>query len=337
MNFENILKYIKSPAKLLEISYQDLKELVDIYPYSQNLWQLLLYKSKIEGRNDTELLLQRVSTYSIDRDFLFTKLHDEKFLKEEEVEAVHDVLELMDLEEIIQTVGHVAEEEETDIIARKAEAIPLPVSDNEPESKVADYIEPETQHEEKDLLEKLVESIPDDEFDNEQITEEGRELFSKEEFTGFVEWIKESSAENSKEPEEEITLEEVVDWQKEEKKEKKKHAKKKTKKIQRKSFQRWQLERHENEDQSLDGLITKMVGKKKKEEKTKKKDLAKVLAKKSVSVNKEIVSEVLAKIHVNQGNYKEAIEMYGKLVLLFPEKKAHFESEIENIKKKIVE
>lgn len=57
-------------------------------------------------------------------------------------------------------------------------------------------------------------------------------------------------------------------------------------------------------------------------------------AKKSLEDSVDIVSETLAKIHVMQGNYSQAIAAYQQLSLLYPEKKVFFASQIEKIKEK---
>ena len=57
-------------------------------------------------------------------------------------------------------------------------------------------------------------------------------------------------------------------------------------------------------------------------------------AKKSLELNHDIVTETLAEIHVQQGNYPKAIEIYQKLMLLNPEKKLFFASRIEFINQK---
>ena len=49
------------------------------------------------------------------------------------------------------------------------------------------------------------------------------------------------------------------------------------------------------------------------------------------------VSETLAKIFAVQGNYPKAIFAYEQLILLIPEKKAFFASQIQELKKKITQ
>lgn len=67
-------------------------------------------------------------------------------------------------------------------------------------------------------------------------------------------------------------------------------------------------------------------------EKSKETFKTKEFAKKSLSLNNEIVSETLAKLLVQQERYSKAIEMYGKLILKFPDLEAKFAEEIERIK-----
>jgi hypothetical protein len=54
-------------------------------------------------------------------------------------------------------------------------------------------------------------------------------------------------------------------------------------------------------------------------------------AKKSIQKSENLVSETLAKIYVIQKNYSQAIHAYEKLILLYPEKKTFFASQIEKI------
>ena len=52
----------------------------------------------------------------------------------------------------------------------------------------------------------------------------------------------------------------------------------------------------------------------------------------SLEEDEEMVSETLAHLHLMQKNYGEAVRIYEKLSLLFPEKKAYFANQINMIK-----
>ena len=62
------------------------------------------------------------------------------------------------------------------------------------------------------------------------------------------------------------------------------------------------------------------------------KGIAQQLAERSVSENKDVISETLARLLVKQGYKEKAIVMYERLCLAFPDKSAYFAAEIEKLK-----
>jgi len=58
-------------------------------------------------------------------------------------------------------------------------------------------------------------------------------------------------------------------------------------------------------------------------------------AKESVDEKKMPVSETLAQVFALQGNINKAIHVYEQLILIFPEKKSFFATQIRNLKRKL--
>jgi hypothetical protein len=138
--------------------------------------------------------------------------------------------------------------------------------------------------------------------------------------SSFLSWLQEKNrdsdnrekAVDAEEEKKEMTDEEKIEKQKKIKKEKKKRkkAKKKAKKAKKKAKKE-----------------------RKKKEKARKKRL-KELLNSSTEIGDEIASETLAKLLAHQGHTERAIEMYEKLILLFPKKSSYFAEIIENLEEK---
>jgi pentatricopeptide repeat protein len=78
----------------------------------------------------------------------------------------------------------------------------------------------------------------------------------------------------------------------------------------------------------------KMEEKRRHRKKKKQKPSSKVdeIVLQSITENGNLVSETLAKVLVQQGQYEKAEEMYRRLMLVFPEKSDYFAQQILNIK-----
>lgn len=100
MNSETFAQFLKTPAYLYRISYQELKSLVVQYPYCQNLRFLLLKKSQTDQNPEYERNLQMAATYSINRGFLYEQLYSSVNtpINRESNVATEDELLLKDLD-----------------------------------------------------------------------------------------------------------------------------------------------------------------------------------------------------------------------------------------------
>lgn len=110
MTKDHLLKYLRDPNYLNQISYQELKTLVAEYPSSLSLRYLLALKSKQENNEDYQRQLAFLSTYSIDRSQLF-EVFNKRELQEMLPEGVvleEDYLELRELSELERELGTIA-------------------------------------------------------------------------------------------------------------------------------------------------------------------------------------------------------------------------------------
>lgn len=92
--------------------------------------------------------------------------------------------------------------------------------------------------------------------------------------------------------------------------------------------------RHEDGTALLPAVLPGSLEKYREGKKKKKKKKTKQLVKASVRKNENVATETLARLLALQGHGEEAIEMYERLQLLYPEKKATFAAQIELIKSK---
>lgn len=99
MTKENLLRYLRDPEYLHQISYQELKTLVAEHPNSYTLRHLLAVKSRQEGNDDYQRQKEFAALYSIDRPHLFDVLSKSEILETlpEGVLLQEDFLELKEL------------------------------------------------------------------------------------------------------------------------------------------------------------------------------------------------------------------------------------------------
>jgi hypothetical protein len=105
MNAHTFASFLEDPSKLRQIPYQDLKDLVEEYPYCQPLRVMLLQKSQMEGRPDFAANLNAAAAYLPDRTLLYLLVREFQSLQTGaalfNMEEEEERLELKALSEIL--------------------------------------------------------------------------------------------------------------------------------------------------------------------------------------------------------------------------------------------
>lgn len=336
---EKIATLIRDPRESSETYLGDLESLVEKYPYCSSLYILALKGAANSGSVGFEDKLKNAAAHVADRAHLFNIINDSSPneisnseleqaetmqteanpVSTEEVVAKEPVIEKEVLAETPieksklsekvsedekvesdENLDSASEELNTDILSHA-----VSVAFEHSAESVIPIDENETSEEEVES--KLKESIePANDLSSEKpISEVNR---STENLT-FIQWLqlkktKSSAADSSKESED-------------------------------KAADSFNLEIKESSKSEINDLLDKFISEEPSISKPNKAFYSpSENAKKSLEESTDIVSETLAKIHVMQGNYSKATAAYKQLILLYPEKKAFFASQIEKIKQK---
>jgi len=313
LNSSYIHSKIIAPEACVSEDSLNFKELMELYPYASSF--SLLYIKSLANSGDVRLEseLEKISFQINDRSILHRLIHSKKVLNSESeiiTEPIEDILEI----EKEGTENKIASIEtptndsdsQTDINSTKIEEVP--------KSTIL-TVENRTE----DLLDKLITAAAISSTFVEQEIESLPELVKEETF------VPQNSSENKSE-----------DLEKDEKsvgaseQENNSISSPKSFTSWLKSSANFETEHsEENEDEKKNPeYYTFEKPKKEFFSPTKK-------AKESLDENKMPVSETLAKIFALQGNFSKAIYVYEQLILIFPEKKTFFATQIKNLKKKI--
>ena len=355
MTKENLLKYLRDPEYLHQISYQELKTLVAEHPNSSSLRFLLAIKSKQENNDDFQRQLEFLSLYSIDRSHLFDVFTKEELMNSlpSEILLQEDYLELKELSALEKelnvigvstlTAGVAAKELEltnSNSISTPPIATTLDIEETSEDFYILDF--------EEDLEETIdQEAVPTDrvknnlaeiealfeEFDTDDPSVEanGNGASEADIIKNTIPLIVTNGQTNEDEAEE-LGIQKAIDELK-------------SSPIPKTSFSTWYRSPTEdfagfdligfNSKGIIDELAktkktTKSIAPKKTDEAE---DIQKVVVKaeESLIFEEDIASETLAKLLILQGHYSKAIAMYEHLSLIFPEKSSLFAAEIQKI------
>lgn len=349
MNLENFHEFLKEPANLHRVSYQELKSLVAAYPYSTNLRILLLLKSKLDKHPELSRNLSLAATYTADRSLLYKIMHDPTLaILAQEVIEQEDVLELMDLEKVEAIMS------KEQPIEQVVKEMPLPSTNEDLPTWTSDIFEDvapivgvgATVMTMDSFLDSVAQENEIETFAAANSIQEDLELsnrmiinFSVDNFVSFSRSM--DSFEYNKAQQLEIVP--VVA--------KRYSYDRDLKPRPKDSFASWlsQFEKDLNRELDVPDInknieevgnhkIVQIVIEEEPEhqetpkEANKKTPSAKKVAERSLHLSNSIVSETLAALLVKQERFGKAMDMYEKLSLKYPEKSHIFAAEIEKLK-----
>lgn len=358
LNLNEIAARIKQPASCTVHDIDSLRTLCDTYPYSQIF--PLLYLKTLAQTNDVRLdgELQRFAYKIADRVVLFELLNSKKtgIGSEKDVFLTESTSDLISEEQKSSDLPDQTEKTESDTVTTHpvlASEQKKEVSSSEeektennalPPAPISQQAETQMHSAEKQEKEELP-SLPDDLLNAIGI---GTESYSLE--------AEEAKISQQKEAERQEQIErEVLEQEKqrliEALAQKKPVVKSEEVPVHERSFTSWlkhnsaytePVEKKPDPGILIEHFIQsepKISTPKEKlfEDRSDKKEMFSPTkkAKESLDEKQLPVSETLAKIFAAQGNYPKAIFAYQQLMLIFPEKKVFFASQIEELNKKI--
>jgi len=293
MTQERFIQLIDNPDLLATISYEELKTLAFAYPYAHNLRYLLALKAEQEQHPDAPRNLQTAATYSLDRTRLFMLVVPKKLTPLR--------VSLAEKEEVLEL-------RPIEVVERELEALAPLMREATPKQAIQELELP--------TLETITMDAP------EPIVAPEIEPLPVVDAPVTTPVLVEPEPVSTAPIIEEILMQ-APDIQM--------IVPART----RQSFVEWFAQFH---PPLLGEKVIVAAPIKKTPARTAIKEpvasgIAQTLAEKSVSENKSVISETLARLLVRQGYKEKAINMYMRLSLAFPEKSAYFAAEIEKLKK----
>lgn len=320
MNIATLHTYLADPTQVQRSDIQELKQLLEQYPYVQairSLYLKALYSNESTSYNQE---LKKTAAYTLDRDILFSFIVSDDFTAytplsieiadeiEEEIEPEvkeKDKDPEQNISTLLQNISKVAYE-----IVQESPSL---VDDGEKEieeetvqSEFISIVEPLVQEEQMTV--SPVEELEDKLEIGKPLAFEAGEKYS------FQEWLKLSKQQPI--VRELDTKNEEIQAEKEEKEE--------IITEDEKNFQK-SLEKKQ-------AMIDKFIETNPKIIPTKKVTASPINVELSVQENTSLMTETLAKIYLEQKKYQKAIQAYEILILKYPEKSSFFANQILDIK-----
>ncbi len=326
MNADNFSGFLSSNARLYHLSYVELESLVLEFPYSQNLHLLLFAKSWLEQHPQADANLRNAALYSTDRQALYAFVQElsgqlaapsAQFLMQEDYLELSELPRLPELQELplLETGSLPLFDRPTQIAAPPAgqavqprrKAVPPPPPDRaeirEKLSRLFLLDEPETTFSENSANDQLPPNPP-----SAQPAQPYTKVLQKaiahrlEQHPAIL--VRPSKPADYSSP--------AINPQP------------------KSTFNSWK--RHFSASYVQERLDELRKALRLPKENVSE-DPADVIARESIRDNQSLASEPLAEIFLRQGQKQKAVEVYERLILIFPEKTAFFAARIENIKK----
>lgn len=312
MTADKLIQYLQQPDGLRRVSYQELKTLALEHPFCPHVHQLLVFKSRLDGHKDFPADLARAAARHVDRAFL-----RKRFI---EIDAGMQGLEAPLHEEFFE-LKPLAELEQRLAAAREpvpVEAMPAPAPKREAPFVPAEKLPPVEEvkvpiEEVEEALAGIADKTP------------GQSDTAAPEQPPPIEEIPEVQAQASEPvPGEPSGIVEMP----------------MPEPMSKSGFRSWNRSHALRLKQvalppmplaESPSVEVEMPAAQEPELAYNLPDL-RGMAERSVKEKEEVASETLADLLARQGHVAKALEMYERLCLLFPEKKATFAARIENLK-----
>ena len=309
MNSDTFHNILQNPNALLEKHVDDLKQIVDDYPYFQSARALYLKALKQSNSFKYNHNLKVTAAHTSDRSVLFDFITTKEFNQNSISENIkQNNLRLHDIAVDFEDVSAKTKTDETEFLNHLSASKAVLNSDLF-EEKSEQIIIDNSAESETSITEIKKDLNPED------ATQEAKEKlkigepleFNTAETHSFSEWLSLSKAEPI-ERSEPITTEKN-----------KEVSEKKQSKIERTIAKK-------------NKLIEAFIAKNHKLEPKKTTENQINIAKAQMIPKEELMTETLARIYVEQKNYKKAIQSYNILSLKYPEKSGFFADQIKAVK-----
>lgn len=356
MNVENFSYYLLDTSKLKEIGYQDLQNLIQKYPYCQNLHYLICKKSQIEEHPDFDKWLHLAATYSTDRAYLYQLLMEIDFEKDYSMETIElDELTKENEANGLSLPNHSPEvvlhdsREDLIISGTLAALQAKQANNNEPKSIALE----EEEEEELATFSSLLDTDDNVLLESTPAVAENTIAPTMENGIAPVPIILTQISEEEEDEEELVDFNTILNRSEQEEENNVPvdvfgEAEKINTPLPKSAFNSYKAkteipvisdlpfsdekEMIEHSKRIEEKLAAEQEKRKKKEEKKKKEQALISFAEESLVAQEDTGSETLANILALQGHKDKAIAMYEKLKLQIPEKSAFFAAQIEKLK-----